>query len=92
VLLWPNEGREAELVAYEDQVLELIPEHGGRVIQRVRTKGSAGGEHEPFEIHLIEFPTEDAFTAYLDDDRRAALADARDHAIARTELLRVDLV
>jgi len=39
-----------------------------------------------------EFPSEPALQAYLDDDRRTALATERDHAIARTEVLRVELL
>ena len=30
VLLWPHEGREAELIAYEDQVLRQDRGHAGR--------------------------------------------------------------
>lgn len=92
VVLWPHEGCDAALIAYEDQVLELIPTHGGRVIQRARTTGSGRGEHEPFEVHMIEFPSGGALEAYTRDDRRTALADARDRAIARTDVVRVDLI
>jgi hypothetical protein len=31
VLLWPHAGRADELVADEDLVLPLVPEHGGTV-------------------------------------------------------------
>jgi uncharacterized protein (DUF1330 family) len=86
VLVWANEGRRDDLIAYENTVLAFIPDHGGRVVQRVRTDGSSG---EPCEIHLIEFPSEADLDAYLQDDRRAALAEARTAAIARTEVLRV---
>ena len=34
VLLWAHEGREAELSAYEDQVLGLLAEHDGRIMAR----------------------------------------------------------
>jgi hypothetical protein len=36
ILLWPRKGRAAELVAYEDKVLQLIPDHGGTVMQRLQ--------------------------------------------------------
>ena len=89
VLLWAWTGREHELGVYEDRVLALLPEHGARVMQRVRPVGPAG---EPTEVHLLEFPDEAALDAYLADPRRTALAHERDEAIDRTEILRVDVV
>ena len=89
VLLWPHDGRQAELVAYEDKVLRLLPDHGGRVVQRVR---SAGLGAQPLEVHILELPSEAALEAYLADERRVALSDERDAAIASTEVLRVEVV
>ena len=48
------------------------------------------GDGQPFEIHLIEFASEASLAGYLNDDRRHAMADARDAAIARTQVIRVD--
>jgi uncharacterized protein (DUF1330 family) len=89
VLLWAREGREKELVAYEDRVLPLLRDHGGRVLQRTRSAGAAG---DPLEVHVLEFPSEDALSAYTDDPRRMAMKDERERAIARTQVLRVELV
>jgi uncharacterized protein (DUF1330 family) len=86
VLLWANDGERERLVAYEDAVLALLADHGGRVLQRLRTPG---GSDEPLEIHVLEFPSEAALEAYMQDDRRVALADDRTRAIARTDVLRV---
>jgi hypothetical protein len=88
VLLWAHPGRDDELVAYEDRVLPLVVEHGGRVRERARSDGTDGA---PLEVHIIEFPSKAAFEAYLVDDRRAAMAAERDAAIARTQVLRVEL-
>ncbi len=74
---------------YEDAVLALVPAHGGRVLQRARTAGDADG---PLEVHFLEFPSEGALDAYMADPQRAALAAARERAIARTEVHRVRLV
>lgn len=89
VLLWARAGNEAGLVAYEDAVLQLVPAHGGRVRERVRTDGAEGA---PFEIHVLEFPSEDGLDAYMQDPQRLSMADARDRAIERTAVYRVDLV
>ena len=87
VLLWPRSGAEQELVEYEDAVLQLVPAHGGRVRERVRTDGADGA---PLEIHLLEFPSDEALDAYMQDPARLERGGARDRGIERTEVDRVD--
>lgn len=69
--------------------LELLGDHGARVLQRVRGDGADG---QPLEVHVLEFPSQAALDDYMTDERRMALADEREGAIARTEVLHVDLV
>jgi uncharacterized protein (DUF1330 family) len=89
VQLWAVADAENLLVEYEDQVLRLLPAHGARVLQRVRSREESDG---PFEVHVLEFPSESALDQYMADPARLARSDLRDRAIARTELLRVDSV
>ena len=89
VLLWAHPGAEAALAAYEDRVLRLIPDHGARVVQRARV---SGGDGQPAEIQLLEFPSAAALDAYMGDPRRTVLAADRDRAVARTEILEVELI
>jgi hypothetical protein len=89
VLLWPNPGKADALVAYEDEVLALMADHGVRVLQRARTGGQ---ESAPLEIQILEFPSAKALDAYLADDRRTALAGDRDDAIAKTETFEIELI
>jgi len=80
VLLWAQPGAQAALTAYEDQVLRLVADHGGRVVQRGRGRGADGQ------------PAQAALDAYMADPRRTALAADRDRAVARTEIIDVELV
>src|SRR3954468_312447 len=89
VLLWAREGRRRELGEYEDRVLRILADHGGRVLQRARTRGENG---EPDEVHLLEVPWEEALVAFTNDPRRLALNAERDVAIERTQVMRVELV
>jgi hypothetical protein len=89
VLLWAHPGHGADLVAYEDRVLALVPGHGGTVLQRARGTGEHG---HPLEVQFYSFPSEAALQAYLADDRRVALAAERDRVISKTELIRVSFV
>jgi uncharacterized protein (DUF1330 family) len=89
VLLWARAGAADALAAYEDQVLDLVPQHGGQVLQRARGSGEGG---QPLEIQLLEFPSAAALDEYMADGRRTALAYIRDRAIARTQVINVELV
>jgi uncharacterized protein (DUF1330 family) len=86
VLLWPTPGNDDALVAYEDEVLALLGDHGARVVQRVRKVDDGDG---PLEVQIIELPDEDALAGFMSDPRRVASADVRDRVIARTEIIRV---
>jgi uncharacterized protein (DUF1330 family) len=89
VLLWAVPGREADLIAYEDTVLALMPRHGGRVVSRVRR---LEGEDGPLEVQLIDLPDEAALESYRTDPARVALAQTHRSVIQRTEVIRVTTV
>jgi uncharacterized protein (DUF1330 family) len=89
VLLWAQPDADDALIAYEDRALALVPEHGGRVLNRARSSGADG---QPLEIQLLEFPSAAALSGYMTDSRRVVLADDRDRAIAKTEVINVDLI
>ena len=93
VLLWARPGMEAALSAYEDKVLRLIAEHGGRVLERGTVlPGSQHAGEPPAEVQFLEMPSEASLDAYVNDPRRLALAAERDAAIARTDLFRIQPV
>lgn len=89
VFLWPHPGMEQSLIAYEDAVLTLVDEHcGGKVVHRARTDGAEG---KPLEIQLFEWASQEAMDSYMSDPRRTALSADREQAIARTEIVPVQL-
>lgn len=90
VLLWAHPGRIAELVAYEDEVLQLLARHGAALLSRVRGVESSGDA--PTEVHVIRFATRTGFDAYMADPARLAMAARRDAAIARTEIQPVTVI
>ena len=93
VLLWARPGMEAALSAYEDKVLRLVGEHGGRVLERgTLLPGSQCDGEPPAEVQFLEMPSEASLDAYVDDPWRLALAGERDAAIARTDVFRIQRV
>lgn len=87
VLLWPTDDADS-LARYEDEVLALVPAHGGRVVQRVRALPGQDPS-APCEVQVVEMPDDAALTAYMTDPARVALADVRDRVVARTEVVHV---
>lgn len=58
----PDAGDDA--LAYEEKALSLLPRHGGRLERRLRTADGLS------EVHLLRFPSQDAYRAYLADPDR----------------------
>jgi uncharacterized protein (DUF1330 family) len=58
--------------AFEDEVLQLLGDHGARLLFRGRRLAEQD-ESLPLEVHLIFFPDRTALQAYLADDRRQSL-------------------
>ena len=53
--------------AYEDEVLELLEHHGGRLHVRLR------GVDRAIETHILTFPSRGSLDAYLGDSHRKTL-------------------
>lgn len=85
-LLWARDGLAAELSRYEDRVLAILNDHGGRVLQRAIGTRSDG---QPDEVQFIEFDRESSLDAFMNDPCRQELANERDRVIARTVLFPV---
>lgn len=90
VLLWSVGGQEDRLSAYEDEVLALVPEHGGEVVTRVRRVDV--DVDLPYEVQVIALPDQRAMDGFLADPRRTALSGVRDEVVERTEIIRVSPV
>jgi hypothetical protein len=67
--------------SYEGQVLPLIAEHGGELQRRLRSDDGCT------EVHLVAFPSAEAFAAYRADPRRARVGHLLAESGAQTELL-----
>jgi hypothetical protein len=76
----PSEGIEA-FQAYEDKVLPILNEYGGRLQRRLRN------ELGTLELHIVSFPSDAAFQKYRGDPRRTAATPLLDSSSARLERL-----
>ena len=88
VRLWIHRGREAEFEAYERKVSRIMARYGGIIERAIRTApASDPGSDEPFEVHVLRFPSRERYDAYRDDAERRALSGERAGIIAKTDSL-----
>jgi antibiotic biosynthesis monooxygenase (ABM) superfamily enzyme len=88
VRLWIHRGLESELEAYERKVSRIMARYGGVIERAIRTsRASDDGSNEPFEVHVLKFPSRDLYDAYREDAERRSLNGERASIIANTDIL-----
>ncbi|MBB3036791.1 hypothetical protein [Hoyosella altamirensis] len=70
---------------YEEIVLPLLAEHGGHLEQRLRSRDGLR------EVHVLWFPSPEAFEEYRSDYRRTAHKHLLDDSGATTEVFEVSI-
>lgn len=75
---------------FEDEVLPLVEEHGGRVVFRGRRRDDDASH--PAEVHVLWFPDHDAIEHYREDPRRAAIVARFGQVFESTTLVELDPV
>ena len=89
VRLWIHKGLETEFEAYERKVSRIMARYGGvteRAIRTLKTSNDDGSD-EPFEVHVLRFPSRDLYDAYRDDAERLSLSIERAGVITNTDIL-----
>mgnify|MGYP000341273109 CR=1 FL=1 len=72
------------LEVFEKQASVIMEKYQGRIVSAFETMRGSDGSGE--EIHILEFPSEEAFSHYRSDNSLASLAGQRAQAISNTEL------
>jgi len=67
---------------FEQEVARVMARHGGAIERAVFVPGEPARE-----VHVLRFPSPEAFAAYRADPALAALAPRRAAAVAATEVL-----
>jgi len=88
VLLYAGEGGKAALQAYQEEVMPIFHDHGGRMVSA--SHASVPRPDDPDEVHIVHFPSSEALQAFRADPRHAALMDKRIHAVRDTRLYETD--
>jgi uncharacterized protein (DUF1330 family) len=70
-LIYIKEGQEKTFHEFEDVAIPIITKYNGKLLLRVRPKEDAfieTGIDNPYEIHLVEFDSEQDFKNFMLDE------------------------
>jgi uncharacterized protein (DUF1330 family) len=90
-LIYIKEGQEKVFHQFEDIAIPAISKYKGQLLLRVRPDKSAFIEKhidEPYEIHLVEFYTEEDFINFQQDEERKKFLHLKDQSVSSVLLLK----
>jgi len=90
-LVYIRQGQENVFHQFEDIAIPAILKYNGRLLLRVRPAKDTFIEHHierPYEIHLVEFDTEQDFENFQNDDERKKFLHLKDQSIKSVLLIK----
>ena len=85
--LWIREGDVVAFQAYECKTACIMKRYGGVIERTVRPSNLDSASDQPFEVHLIRFPSDEMFERYRTDAELKALSPEREAVIKKTLVL-----
>src|SRR5690349_17637031 len=89
-LIYIKEGQEQEFHQFEDIAIPTILKYNGRLLLRVRPSENAFIEHSidnPYEIHLVEFDSEQDFENFKQDKERIQFLHLKEQSVKASILI-----
>jgi uncharacterized protein (DUF1330 family) len=89
-LIYIKEGQENIFHQFEDMAIPIIVKYNGKLLFRVRPTRESFIEHhidKPYEIHLVEFETEQDFENFKQDEERKKFLHLKDQSIKTSILI-----
>lgn len=89
-LIYLIAGQEPVFDQFEDIAIPLISKYNGRLLFRVRPEEHSFIEHHidrPYEIHLVEFDTEQDFENFKQDEERKRFLHLKEQSIKASILI-----
>jgi uncharacterized protein (DUF1330 family) len=83
-LIYVKEGQEKVFHQFEDVAIPIISKYNGRLLFRVRPEKNSFIENSietPYEIHLVEFDSEQDFEKFKQDDERKNFLHLKEQSI-----------
>jgi uncharacterized protein (DUF1330 family) len=89
-LIYVIPGQEKIFDQFEDIAIPIISKYNGRLLLRVRTneKSFVGPQADkPYEIHLVEFDSEQDFENFKKDEERKKFLHLKEQSIKASVLI-----
>ncbi|HEY0261489.1 MAG TPA: DUF1330 domain-containing protein [Chitinophagales bacterium] len=90
-LIYIKDGQEKVFCQFEDIAIPIISKYNGRLSLRVRPTENSYIEHhieKPYEIHLVEFETEQDFQNFMHDEERKKFLHLKEQSIKTVLLIK----
>ena len=89
-LIYIIAGQEKTFNQFEDIAIPIISKYNGRLLLRVRPNDNSFIEHhidKPYEIHIVEFDTEQDFENFKQDEERKKFLHLKEQSIKASILV-----
>ena len=90
-LVYINEGQENTFHQFEDIAIPIIQKYNGRLLIRMRSAADSFIEssiEKPYEIHLVEFDSEQDFENFTLDEERRKFLHLKEQSIKSVVLIK----
>jgi hypothetical protein len=94
-LIYIKPGQEDIFHEFENVAIPIIAKYNGQLLLRVRPDDNAIIEKnidKPYEIHLIQFPSEADFKYFMKDEERAKFLHLKEQSIQTSLLIKGEKV
>jgi antibiotic biosynthesis monooxygenase (ABM) superfamily enzyme len=87
VQLFIQVDQEVKFQQFEREAIQIMQKYHGQIEKVIRPIHTGQKNELPYEVHIVWFPSMEQFEAYRKDPDLAQLADLRQSAISRTEIM-----
>jgi hypothetical protein len=90
-LVYIIEGQESVFDEFESVAIPLIAKYNGKLLLRIRPPEHSVIESvidKPYEVHLVEFATEEDFERFLKDETRKNFLHLKEKSIKASILIK----
>jgi uncharacterized protein (DUF1330 family) len=90
-IIYVKAGQEHIFHQFEDIAIPIIAKYNGRLLLRVRPDENSIIEstlEKPYEIHIVEFPTDEDFDNFMKDDQRNRFLHLKEQSIKSSILIK----
>lgn len=89
-LIYLKEGQQKTFDEFEDVAIPIIGKYNGRLLLRIRPQSDSfieNGIERPYEIHLVEFDSEQDFENFTNDGERKKFLHMKEQSIKSSILI-----